>query len=317
MKSFISFIKKSSKLKTNFLFIFIFLCLLPARNYYSSLDLSNNNPIVRPANHQFLSISDYPVNHTGIKAPYLSAKSVIVIDQNSKVILYEKNPDLKLPPASITKIMTALVILDSYDLNKVVTIKSLNNIGQVMELEMGEKITIENLLYGLLVQSGNDAAYVLANLHQDGEKGFIKAMNIKAKDLNLHDTQFQNSSGLDSYGHYTTTHDIAILTVVAMENPIFKKIVNISSITVTDIDNTITHDLKTINDLLGNVSGLKGVKTGWTELAGECLVTYTQRGNKEIITVILGSQDRFGESTQLIDWVFTNHQWLEVFPAIH
>ncbi|MEA3355015.1 MAG: D-alanyl-D-alanine carboxypeptidase family protein [Patescibacteria group bacterium] len=317
MKSFVNFVYKSKKLKTNFLLVFIFLILLPSRNYYSSLDLSNGNPVVRSSPHQFISISDYPVNHTNIQAPYLSARSIIIIDQNSKTILYQKNPDLISSPASITKVMTALVVLDNYQLDQVVTINSLNSIGQIMELEIGEQITVENLLYGLLVQSGNDAAYTLANLHQDGQKGFIKAMNNKAKELKLHNTQFQNPTGLDSYGHYSTTHDIAILGAIAMENKIFKKMVNTKTITITDVNNTVIHKLETINDLLGKVSGLKGIKTGWTELAGECLVTYTKRGNKEIITVILGSQDRFGESAQLIDWTFNNHQWLKVSPTIH
>ena len=315
MKSFVEFIKKSKKLKINFILSLAFLSLLPARNYYLSLDLSNKQPVVRKANHQFLPISNYPVNHTNTPAPYLSAKSVLVIDQNSKTILHQKNPDLKLPPASITKIMTALVALDTYDPNKAVTIKKPNNIGQIMELEVGEEITIENLLYGLLVQSGNDAAYALADLHQDGQADFIKAMNQKAKQLNLNHTQYQNPAGIDSYGHYSTTHDIAILAATAMDNPTFKKIVGTKAITVTNTDNTIIHELETINELLGVVPGLKGVKTGWTELAGECLVTSTKRGTQEIITVVLGSQDRFGESTQLINWAFTNHQWTKVLPA--
>jgi D-alanyl-D-alanine carboxypeptidase (penicillin-binding protein 5/6) len=317
MKTFLKFIKSSPKLKTNFILGLIFLSLLPARNYYYSLNLSQDNPIVRPSNHQFLSISDYPVNYTNIKAPYLTAKSIIVIDQNSKAIMHQKNPDLKLPLASITKIMTALVVLDNYQLDQVITINTPENIGQIMELEPGEEITVKNLLYGLLVQSGNDAASALANFHKEGENGFVKAMNDKTRELNLKDTQFQNPAGLDSYGHYSTVHDIAILAAIAMDNPTFKKMVNTKTISVSDTTNTITHDLETINELLGNLDGLIGVKTGWTELAGECLVTYTKRGNQEIITVILGSQDRFGESTQLIEWAFNNHHWLEVPLATH
>ena len=317
MKLYLASIKKSKKLKTNFLLLFLFLILLPTKNYYYSLDLSTNHPVVRPVNYEFLSIADYPVNHTGIKPPYLSAKSAIVIDQNSKAILYQKNPNLISPLASITKIMTALIVLDNYKLDQVVTVNNLNNIGQTMGLEIGEQITVENLLYGLLIQSGNDAAYVLANIYQGGKNEFVKAMNDKAKELRLYDTQFQNPAGLDSYGHYSTVHDIAILSATAMKNSTFKKIVGTKTITVTDINHTIIHELKTINDLLGKVSGLKGVKTGWTELAGECLVTYIERGNKKIITVILGSQDRFGESSQLINWVFNNHQWIEVPLAMY
>lgn len=315
MKSFVNFIKNSPNLKINFIFSFIFLSLLPSQNYYNSLNFTSSHPVVKPNPYQFISLSDYPVNITGFSVPYLSAKSAIVIDQTSKAILYQKNSNLKLPLASLTKIMTAITVLENYHLDQLVTIDSVNHIGQTMELKAGEQITVENLLYGLLVQSGNDAAYALANFHLEGELGFIKDMNQKAQKLHLKDTQFQNPAGLDSYGHYTTVHDLAILAAYAMENQTFKKIVSTQTITVFDINHTITHELKTTNKLLGTTPGLIGVKTGWTDLAGECLVTYTKRGNKEIITVILGSLDRFTESTQLIDWTFTNHQWLRVPPT--
>jgi serine-type D-Ala-D-Ala carboxypeptidase (penicillin-binding protein 5/6) len=312
MKSFVKFLTSSKGLKTNFILILLTASFLPARNYFNSLKLDQSKPLVRPINQQVSSISKYPINHTGQLAPYLSAQSAIVVDADSKAILYTKNPNQKLLPASITKIMTALITLETYKLDDVVTVKSLETEGQTMELELNEKITVENLLYGLLVQSGNDAAVVLAQFHPEGQKGFIKAMNNKLVELNLHDTQFQNPSGLDEYGHYTTVHDLSLLAAHAMENKTFAKIVSTQNITVFNLDHTITHELKTINQLLGQITGIKGVKTGWTELAGECLVTLTQRNHQEIITVVLGSSDRFKESSSLIDWAFTNHQWTEV-----
>jgi D-alanyl-D-alanine carboxypeptidase len=212
--------------------------------------------------------------------------------------------------------MTGLIVLENYDLDDVVTIQSINGPGQTMDLEIGERITVKNLLYGLLVQSGNDAAAALAQFHPQGEKAFIAAMNQKAKDLHLNHTQFTNAAGLDTYGHYTTVHDLSLLAAEAMKNRTFKKMVSTQGVTVADVDNTIVHQLEAINQLLGEVPGLTGIKTGWTELAGECLVTYTQRNGQAIITVVLGSQDRFGESQALIDWAFANHSWEEVPPAI-
>ena len=240
-----------------------------------------------------------------------------MVDLDSKAILHAKNPDLKLLPASTTKIMTGLIALENYDLDDIVTIDTLDSEGQVMELELDEKITVKNLLYGLLVQSGNDAASALANHYPGGESEFVKAMNQKLTDLNLHDTQFQNPSGLDNYGHYTTVHDLALLSVEVIKNQQFLKFVNTQSITVNDTSGEISHELETINQLLGKVPGLKGLKTGWTELAGECLVTYTERQGQQVVVVVLGSLDRFGESKTLIDWAFTNHRWESQPEATH
>ncbi|MFC1627145.1 D-alanyl-D-alanine carboxypeptidase family protein [Patescibacteria group bacterium] len=313
---FIDFIKKTPQLKFKLILAASILLLIPAKNYYYSLDLSQDNPLVRPTNHQILSTSQYPVNTANVPAPLLSARSIAVIDVNSKTILFQKNPNEKLLPASTTKIMTAMVALDQYNLDDIVVINQATPAGQIMGLEIGERITVANLLYGALVQSGNDAALALASFHPDGHDGFIKAMNRQALNFNLYDTQFLNATGLDSFGHYTTVHDLSVLASEAMKNDTFKKIVSVDKVTVFDVDNTIEHELETINQLLGKVSGLSGIKTGWTELAGECLVTYTKRGGKEIITVVLGSQDRFGESEVLIDWAFTNHQWQDL-PATH
>jgi len=317
MKNFLEFVKSQPQLKLKLVLTFIFLSLIPAPNYYNSLDLSSSHPLVRSVNHPLISASEYPFNHTGLPAPSLSARSAIIIDVNSKAILFQKNSDLKLLPASTTKIMTGLVALETYDLDDIVTIDTANGTGQTMELEVNERITVESLLYGLLVQSANDAATALAEFHPDGHDGFIVAMNQKAQDLHLFDTQFANPSGLDAYGHYTTVHDLSLLAAQAMENPIFKRIVSTQGITVSDVDNSIFHELEAINQLLGEIPGLAGIKTGWTELAGECLVTYTKRDTHEIIAVVLGSQDRFGETRQLIDWTFANHQWLEAPAATH
>ena len=300
------------KFKTNFILSAIFLCLIPL-----SIDLIQTQPLVRPVNYQFLPASDYPVNTAKVPAPAVTARGVIVIDADSKAILYEKNPDLKLLPASTAKIMTALIVLENYSLNEVITIEPIDSEPVTMGLQPGEKITVENLLYGLLVGSANDAALALARRFPTGEAGFIAAMNLKAKSLRLRDTQFTNPVGFDNFGQYTTVHDLSLLTAEAIQSAVFKRLVSTISITVTDVDHTVSHELTNLNLLLGQVSGLSGVKTGFTQLAGECLVTLVQRQNHQIITVVLGSSDRFGDTRQLIDWGFANFNWQELSPTTH
>ena len=264
---------------------------------------------------EFVLPSAYPVNFTHKKPDWLSAKSALVIDLDSRSLLYLKNPDQRLMPASTTKIMTALVVLEHYPLEKVLKVREPFLVGQVMELEANEEITVKNLLYGLLVQSGNDSAEILAENFTNGKSGFIQRMNQKAKELHLEETTFSNPTGIEAYDHYSTVHDLAILAAFALQNPIFKEIVATKAITVSNVTGEIQHPLENINKLLGKVRGIKGVKTGWTENAGECLVSYTERDERGIITVILASQDRFGETKHLIEWAFANHRW-QSFPAI-
>jgi D-alanyl-D-alanine carboxypeptidase len=302
-------------LKISFILAAVFLSLIPGTNHYNQLVLSEGRPLVREAKFDLPTPVDYPVNVTKIPAPYLSARAAVVIDAESKVILFQKNPDQKLLPASTTKIMTALVVLDSYDLKKVIKIDTVHQTGQVMELEPGEKISVENLLYGLLVQSANDAATVLALNFPGGQDKFIEAMNDKAAALGLTRTHFTNSTGLDAYDHYTSAHDLALMGATAMRNPTFKKIVGTAGISVADTSNTVSHDLETINELLGVTPGLSGIKTGWAELAGECFVSFVSRGGHDLVTVVLGSADRFGETVTLIDWVYSNHRWQTVSPT--
>ncbi len=309
------------RLKLSFTALVLLLLLLPGQNDYQSLIPHPQLPRVKAANITLPALSSYPQN-LGVPLPQLSARSAIAIDADSAVILYQKNPDFLMMPASTTKIMTALVALDNYSLDEILTVKEADeSIGHSMHLVRGEKLSVENLLYGILVESGNDAALTLAQNYPGGYQEFVNLMNLKAKKLNLINTSFRNVSGVEQAGHTTTVRDLAILAKAAMENPIFAKMVATKTITVASYDGTIIHRLENINELLGIVSGLKGVKTGWTEHAGECLVSMTERQiinsqgqpeSKNIITVVLGSLDRFGESRQLIEWAFTSHKWEKI-----
>jgi len=257
------------------------------------------------------SLVSYPQSD-GVKAPYTSAHGVIIQDLTSKTILYSKNPDTVLLPASLTKLMTALVALESWkDLSTVITVQNEDHaIGQTINLVHGEKITVQNILYGLLVHSGNDAALALADNYPGGYTAFVRAMNEKAKELHLDHTVFKNPSGVEQDGHVTTARDLAILAAYALQNPEISRIAQIQSITVTDVSGTIIHKLDTTNQLLGQIEGLKGLKTGFTDNAGQCLISYVERGDKKIIVVVLDSLDRFGDSVSLINWTFDHHQWI-------
>lgn len=244
--------------------------------------------------------------------PVLSAQAVLAIDADSGVTLFEKNADTPLLPASTTKIITALVAFDSYPLDTVLTVGKINVEGQKMGLFKGEKITVENLLYGLLVYSANDAAEVLADNFPGGREAFIEAMNNKAYELSLEKSSFYNPTGLDGNGHVTTAKDLIRVSRIAMQNPIFAQIVSTKEKIVKSVDEKNVYHLTNINELLGKVPGVMGIKTGWTENARENLVTYLERDNHKIYIAVLASQDRFGETKELIDWIFTNYTWKEV-----
>jgi D-alanyl-D-alanine carboxypeptidase len=247
--------------------------------------------------------------------PVISAQGVLAVDLNSGVPLYEKNPDAPLLPASTTKIITALVALDSYQLDQVLTVgRGANVDGQKMGLYVGEQMRVEDLLYGLLVFSANDAAQTLAQNYEGGYQAFVDAMNRKALELYMTNSYFDNPVGLDGNSQRSTAKDLIRASEVAMRNPEFAKIVGTKQVVVTDITGKSRYNLRNINELLGVVPGVLGVKTGWTENARENLVTYIERDGHRVMIAVLGSQDRFGETKELIDWIFGNYQWQEVNP---
>jgi len=300
----------------NLVFLGLFLILLPPQNAYSTWEIPEGKPIIRQLTDQLADLPEpdiYPVNAESVQLPWLSARSVIVVDVDSKAVLFSKYPDWQLYPASTTKMMTALVAFENYHLDEIVTVGDLNNsYGQSMKLENGDQLTVENLLYGLLVQSGNDAALVLADHFPEGYQAFIEKMNQKAKELHLSQTFFKNPSGIESSGHVSTVHDLALLGAEVIKNQTLAEMVAAPAIVVTDVTGEKDYQLTNINQLVGRIPGVKGIKTGWTENAGECLVTLVERNGHQVIIALLGSSDRFGETKIIIDWIFANHQWQEI-----
>lgn len=299
-----------------FSFLVLALFFLPGQNFYQTAALIPQKPPLQPFPLTLPSPAPYPVKTTDQPAPELTAASVVVLDIDSSVVLYEKNSSQRFAPASTTKIMTALVALEEYNLNDILTVKTVEQRGQIMGLKEGEQITVENLLYGLLVHSANDAAVTLAENYPAGREKFIQTMNRKALKLNMKNTHFENETGFEQDNHYISSIDLTRLAVYALRNSSFLQFVETKRITVMDVEKKEAHDLESVNRLLGEIPGLYGVKTGWTENAGECLVAAVERNGHKIMTVVLKSEDRFGETAKLINWVFANYTWLTPSPPI-
>jgi len=287
-----------------------------------AIKIVKTKPLFPSTSNQVLSFGEllpspkpYPINKETYFLPELTAESVIIVDVDSAVVLYQKNADLKLLPASTTKMMTATVVIDNYSLDKVLTVGNTKVDGNTIKLIPGEKIIVENLLYGLLVGSGNDAAQVLAENFPGGIEAFVSAMNQKVADLRLENTHFTNPMGLDEGNHYSTARDLARLATKVVGDPILAKIVSTPEITITDISGEVKHSLKNTNELVGKIEGVKGVKTGWTQNAGECLVAWVEKEGKKIVIVVLESKNRFEETRSLIDWAFNNFEWKTIVPT--
>ncbi len=249
-----------------------------------------------------------PVDH-GTPPPNVSAKNIFVMDHNSGLVMYSKNADDQIYPASTTKMMTAIVAYENYQLDQPVTIQSAYPEGSNIGLVPGEKVTVGNLLYALLIQSANDAAEDLADAYPTGKTGFILAMNAKAGRLHLSHTHFLNPTGLDQDGHYSSASDLAHLADYLLGFPYLAKIVATENAVISTTDYSVSKPLANVNQLLGRVKGVLGVKTGFTDKAGESLITMVNRDNHEVIIALLGSTDRFTDTTHIIDWIYSNFTW--------
>lgn len=237
-------------------------------------------------------------------APVITAMSALVYDLTDDKVLFEKNPHERLPMASLTKIMTAVVAIENKRKDNVYTVTPNDLVGEnVMGLSSGESLSLEELLHGLVLNSGNDAAEVLAE-NTLGRGEFITAMNKKAKSLGLKDTNFTNPSGLEGDGdQHTTSYDLLVLTRFALEHyPLFAKVVSTPEYFIDSTDSHKAFDLVNETNLLTSYPGVKGVKDGYTYEAGLCLVTYLDYKGHKLIGVILGSDDRRGEMKMLLDY---------------
>lgn len=289
-------------------------------SFTSLFILTNLTPTDEPLNFkqppaqmaEMIELNPIPQLKKGALAPEIKAKAGLLMDYATGLVLYEYNADEELPMASLTKIMTAILILENHKLDEVVPIPSnyASLEGVKIFLHEGEEMTVENLLKALLLPSAGDAAMALAEYHSGSVDEFVKQMNERAKELNLQHTQFANPVGLDAQGHYSTAHDLAQLARYAMQMPDFRDIVQISSAQVTSIDGQFTYDLENTNELLNSYLNVIGVKTGTTDEAGESLINLARdaQGN-EVLSVVLNSPSRFQESKSMLDWAFRSYLW--------
>lgn len=240
-----------------------------------------------------------------IAKPVVLAKAALVYDLTTGKTLFAKEPKLRLPIASLTKIATAVLAIEQADPNDRYVVAKDNLVGEdSMGLSEGEVLTLEQLLYGLMLASGNDAAETLASNFPHGRNEFIKAMNKKVASLGLADTHFTNPSGLEGDGtQYATAYDLLVMTHYALFHlPLFAKVVSVIEYSIPYSKDHKAFFLQNETNLLTSYPGVKGVKTGYTEEAGLCLVTYLDYKGHKIIGVLLGSNNRRAEMRELLNY---------------
>lgn len=269
-----------------------------------------------------LNINDNPISYApaefpklnNLIAPYITAQGAVVMDRDSQVVLFEKNQNIRFSPASTTKIMTALVAFEQFMLNDELTVFKEDVEGSVIGLSQNEKMTFENLLYAMMLPSANDATVAIAQNYPGGESAFVDRMNQKAKEFGLVNTHFEDPSGLMDESGYTTPLDLIRLSSIAISNPLFAKVVSTKNKSITNTSGKV-YSINNLNILLG-LPGVNGIKTGFTEEAGQVLVTSKKlpKANKDILIVVMQSLDRFGDSEILLNYLDNNITYSAIHP---
>lgn len=253
-------------------------------------------------NPNFLPIRDLAVEEPGMKA-----KAVLIYELEKDKILYQKNIKEILPIASLTKLMTALIVLENMDLEQKITVseKAINSFGRTGGLKINEEISVKNLLYVMLMESSNDAAAALAENAPD----FVDLMNRKAEEIGLKDTRFTDPSGYDPL-NVSSAIDLAALVKYSLDKPLIWDILKTPSIDLQSTDGWINHHLVNTNLLLKKWPEVIGGKTGYTEEAKECIVLLIKISNENyLIAVVLSAEDRFKEAEKLLDWIKKAYIW--------
>lgn len=292
----------------------IFLAFQNSRPEMSVIDMTSDY-INREQQAYILPISGpnyIPILDSNISAPVIYAKSAAVFDTRSSRFLYEKDSNIRRPIASLTKVMSAVVALENLNLEDIVTISedSIKVDGEKQDLYLGEKISVRNLLKLALIESSNDAAYALAFYARQEGIDFVGQMNLKAKKLDMADSNFLDPAGLNDNA-YSTVQDLVKLVGYSLN---YQEIWDISAekmAIVESSDEKIKHTAQSTNRLIGLIKDLVGGKTGYTDGAGQCLILVTSAPDypSKVISIVLGSQDRFGDSQKLTDWTRRAYKW--------
>ena len=268
------------------------------------------------------SIFSYATNEISV-----DAKASLVVETNSGKIIHEDNAEVQNYPASVTKILTAIIVLEKCELNDIVTVtkSAISNIPSgyvVAPLLEGEKIKVEDLLYALMLKSSNDAAYVLAEHVGGSVDGFSEMMNKKAAEIGCKNSHFVNPNGIHNENHYTTAYDMYLIAKYAMKNEKFVKIVSTYQYTLPITNKYRKNDriMKNTNNFVNPTNKyydeyVKGIKTGTTLQAGNCLITNISKNGFDVITVILGaktSESKFSETKKIMNYVFENYEYTQI-----
>lgn len=249
-----------------------------------------------------------------IAGPSTHAQSAALIDVTSGRILYSKDGDKESRIASLTKIMTAIVAIEEgkLDAKVKVTPSSFAKEGSSLYLKLGEEMTLENMLYGLMLRSGNDAASAIAEHVGGSEEGFVLLMNKKAEQIGLTRSHFMNPHGLDAEGHYSTANDLARLTAYALHNPVFKRIVATENKSAPNPNESWEYSWHNKNKMLRLYEGADGVKTGYTKKAFRCLVSSATRDGQQLAAVTLNDGDDWNDHAKMLDFGFKHFPLIEI-----
>ncbi len=281
-----------------------------AKSQPNQLPSSQDSFLTASLNPNFI-----PIRNWAIEEPVIQAKASAVFDINGEKFLYQKNIKEKLPIASLTKTMTALVVLENLTLDSIVNIskKAVITEGKNGHLSVGEKLSVRNLLYIMLIESSNDAATALADSFDlASQNNFVALMNKKAKEIGMESTYFADSTGISKWNH-STISDLIKLTKYSFSNkPLIWQILSIKEIELYSQEEKIKHHLITTNKLLSDIPQIIAGKTGFTEEAGGCMLTMVKNPDKPgeyLIIIILGSEDRELETKKLIEWTQEAYVW--------
>lgn len=247
--------------------------------------------------------TSFPVRAQPDIFPGVAAAYLVKAD---KQVLWEKQAGKRLPPASLTKIMTGLLVLEHYRPQQVVTVgrQAAAESGSRLGLRQGDRMSVENLLAATLIKSANDACHALADHVAGSEARFVALMNRRASEWGLRDTHFVNACGHDHPGHYSSAHDLAVLAERALAQPVFAQLVPVAASEIVTADGRRHFYLETHNALIGRYPGAQGVKTGYTQHAGKCLVALARRDGREVLLVLLNAPNRWWDAVDILDRAF-------------
>ncbi len=265
--------------------------------------------ITRKAVVIFILIFAFAFTSKAVSAPEVSAVGAVLIDADTHEILYEKNAYERRSMASTTKIMTGLIAVESGRYNDTVTVKSKPYVeGTAIGFEEGDTLTVKDLCYAMLLESGNDAALLIARFFSGSEEEFSVLMNEKAAKLGMKNTNFVTASGLDADEHYTTAYDMALLGSYAVKNSVFREICSTKSYTANYIEPQKSRYFSNHNRLLTSCEGVIGIKTGFTKKSGRCLVSACERMGKTLVAVTLNAPDDWNDHKKLYDYGFSLYE---------